>query len=147
MSVPEIEVSQAQPLHASGGATFVDITGDLPNATGVCKSDAWRSVCGRWKPSALLVLPYPKDPSIAIVLAGTVSGVYATAVGKKDAAAGVVGKPSGWSRLGGCKDLPLVLVGGLSYEEATGTVVAATMGRGVYVLPNAAQVAADALKL
>ena len=25
MSVPEIEVSQAQPLHASGGATFVDV--------------------------------------------------------------------------------------------------------------------------
>ena len=32
-----------------------------------------------------------------------------------------------WQRLGGCADLPLVLVAGLSYEPLSDTVVAATM--------------------
>ena len=50
-----------------------------------------------------------------------------------------------WKRLGGCADLPLVLVGGLSYEPTSDTVVAGTMGRGVYKMTKATQLIRAAL--
>ena len=49
-------------------------------------------------------------------------------------------------RLSGCPQLPLVLVGGLSYEPVSDTVVVATMGRGVYILPAASQLVVAALR-
>ena len=92
-----------------------------------------------------------RPPRRDSLLAGTVSGVYATAIETKGLAAAAARGggpvPATWQRLGGCDDLPLVLVGGLSYEAETGTVVAATMGRGVYILPKAAEAAAAALGL
>lgn len=121
-------------LTADGGKTFADITGDLANATGVC---AGRAQCGKWRPSALLVLPL-KAPA-SVVLVGTVSGVFAAAV--------TPGKPTAWTRLGGCAELPLVLVGGLSYEPTSDTIVAATMGRGVYTISKATQRVRSALAM
>ena len=116
-------------LTTDGGKTFADITGDLANATGVCAN---RAKCGKWRPSALLVIKVPGD---TLVLVGTVSGVYASS--QKSAGA--------WKRLGGCADLPLVLVGGLSYEATSDTVVAATMGRGVFKMAKATQLIRAAL--
>ena len=43
--------------------------------------------------------------------------------------------------------LPNVLVAGLSYEPTSDTVTAATMGRGVYLLPKATEMVRDALGL
>ena len=51
-----------------------------------------------------------------------------------------------WVRVGSCAQLPLVLVGGLSYEHTSDTVTAATMGRGVYILPNASVAILAALR-
>jgi len=110
-------------LTMDGGKTFGEITGNLQAATGVCEG---RSECGKWRPSALLVLPSAKFKGTPVVLVGTVSGVYAAVASKKSAIV--------WSRLGGCTQLPMVLVAGLSYEPSSDTVVAATMGRGVYAL-------------
>jgi hypothetical protein len=125
-------------ITTDGGKTFADVTGDLANATGVCDG---RAKCGKWRPSALLLLPLSKQnqPSYSALLVGTVSGVYATIVKG--------GAPSSWTRLGGCAQLPLVLVGGLSYEPTSDTVVAATMGRGVFTLPKASAMVAQALQL
>lgn len=119
-------------LSADAGASFLDVTGDLQSATGVCNG---RIACGKWRPSALLLLPLTKGHAL---LAGTVSGVFAAVV------------PTGavavkWSRLGACTELPLALVAGLSHEPLTDTVVAATMGRGVFTLPQASRAIATAL--
>ena len=61
------------------------------------------------------------------LLVGTVSGVF---ISWTDG----LGK---WSRLGSCADLPLVKVAGLTHEHYSDTLVAATMGRGVYALRGA----------
>ena len=53
--------------------------------------------------------------------------------------------PSDYVRLGGCMDLPLVLVGGLSHEPTSYTLVAATVGRGVYTLFGASDKVAKLL--
>ena len=52
-----------------------------------------------------------------------------------------------WTRLGGCAQLPLVLVAGLSYEPTSDTITAATMGRGVYALKKATDHVRAALSL
>jgi len=122
-------------LTTNAGGSFVDVTANLANATGVC---AGRARCGKWRPSALLVLPSAKVGA-TVVLVGTVSGVYAAAIKS--------GVPGAWVRLGGCSDLPLVLVGGLSYEATSDTVVVATMGRGVYLLSKASERVREALEL
>lgn len=113
----------------NAGKTWSDVTANLPEVTGVCAN---RAHCGKWRPSALLLLPLAKKGSTAL-LVGTVAGVFATLI--------LEGSPSAaqWVRLGGCTQLPLVLVGGLSYEPTSDTIVVATMGRGVYILPKASQ--------
>ena len=100
-------------LTSDAGRTWTDVTGDLVAATGTV---------GRPRPSGLLLLG-------DALLVGTVSGVYVSYP--------KAGHPVAWSRLGLCSDLPLVLVMGLSHEPSSDTLVAATMGRGIYTLPNA----------
>ena len=137
-SIKDNNGKEAVHLSMNGGKTFVDVTGDLSTSTGVCSK---RAKCGKWRPSALLLLPGVSGATVLLV--GTVSGVYATAIKPgRDAAA-----PIQWSRLGGCKDLPLVLIGGLSYEPTSDTVVVATMGRGVYTLSKATELIGEALGL
>ena len=78
--------------------------------------------------------------TIAVVV-GTVAGVYVTFV---DGSSGESATGS-WSRLGGCDDsLPLVYTMNLSYEQSRDTIVAATMGRGIYTLPNATSLLEEA---
>jgi hypothetical protein len=74
------------------------------------------------------------------LLVGTVSGVYVTFV-EKALAAGA----ASWARVGTCDEFPLVLTLGLSYEPTSDTLVAATMGRGVYAKHGISQVLADIL--
>ena len=71
---------------------------------------------------------------------GTVSGVFVSFVGSGDGddasddKAQLLGQ---WARLGSCAELPLVLTLGLSHEPTSDTLVAATFGRGVYVMRQA----------
>lgn len=60
------------------------------------------------------------------LLVGTTRGVYATPVGQ--------GVAPAWSRFGTCAQFPIVLTLGLTYDEKDDVLVAATMGRGVYML-------------
>lgn len=80
------------------------------------------------RPSGMVIVDFPEHKTHAIIV-GTVSGVF---VSWSDAT-----RRGKWSRLGLCTDFPLVLTMGLSYEPYSDTLVAATMGRGVYTLHNA----------
>ena len=68
----------------------------------------------------------------AALLVGTVSGVYITPTDPR--------RLGQWTRLGTLADLPLVLTMGLSHEPHSDTLVAATFGRGVYVMRGATAV-------
>ena len=110
-------------LSVNRGETWNDLTTGLLAASGVCVRPSGGK-CGRARPSALLLLPLPNGDHALLV--GTVNGVLAS-------------RHFGpWRRLGGCTELPLVLVAGLSYEASSDTLVAATMGRGVYIVEGAA---------
>ena len=104
-------------LSTDSGMSWVDVIGNLVTAT---------STISMARPSGLLLLPLSDSTAL---LVGTVSGVF---VSWLDAP-----RRGKWSRLGTCADLPLVLTMGLSYEHFSDTILAATMGRGVYRLPNA----------
>jgi hypothetical protein len=101
-------------LTRDAGDTWTDVTGDLTAAT---------ATVGRARPSGMAIVG-------DALLVGTVSGVYVSWPAKSPK----------WARLGLCEDLPLVLVMSLSHEPTSDTLVAATFGRGIYVLPNATQV-------
>lgn len=101
------------------GLTWIDVTGNL---------DAVTATVGRSRPSALLIVNVPSVNSSAL-LVGTVAGVF---VSWTDSL-----RLGRWSRLGQCTDIPLVLTLGLSHEKNSDTIVAATFGRGVYVIHNA----------
>jgi len=112
------------------GATFEDVTYNLRVATGTI---------GQVRPSALLLVPgstqRSDDAPHATLLVGTVSGVFVLDPDEKQ-----------WVRFGDCTSFPLVLVAGLSYQKLSDTVVAATMGRGVYVIHGASHALAAALE-
>ena len=131
-------------LSRDAGGTWADVMGDLAAAT---------ATVGKVRPSGLLVFELAESPkvhhnhnrnhhknkttkegveprSVVAVVAGTVAGVYVTFVGAS-------GAPSPWARLGACGDLPLVYVMNLEYEYTSDTIVAASMGRGIYTLANA----------
>lgn len=95
------------------GENWIDETYDLRAATGAI---------GQIRPSALLFVPVSDGVAL---LVGASNGVY-------------VQKKKSWTRLGACAELPQVLVAGLSYEADV--LVAATMGRGVYVMHNVSSV-------
>ena len=114
-------------LSRDGGVTWLNATGNLRAAT---------QTVGQPRPSALLIVDLEavgeRHGTASALLVGTVSGVYVSFVGSGDAA------PLGrWSRLGSCAELPLVLTLGLSHEPTSDTLVAATFGRGVYVMHHA----------
>ena len=116
-------------LSSSSGKSWTNITGDFGKQVGAT---------GQPRPSALLLLPVGK--SCTVVLVGTVSGVYVSST--------AAAKRGRWSRLGkflkGKAFFPRVLVMGLSHEPSSDTLVAATMGRGVYVAHNASAALASA---
>ena len=138
-SVDSNDSPEAVFLTRDAGATWTDVTANLETVTGVC---AMRDRCGKWRPSALLLLPLG-DAGVAM-LVGTVSGVFATRV-SNDKRGTEAAAATSWVRVGSCAQLPLALVAGLSYEATSDTVTAATMGRGVYILPKASQLVLAAL--
>ena len=111
-------------LSRDGGLTWLNATGNLRAAT---------QAIGQPRPSALALVDGGGGggSSASALLVGTVSGVYVSWIDAPRLGA--------WSRLGSCAELPLVLTLGLSYEPTSDTLVAATFGRGVYVLHRATQ--------
>lgn len=111
-------------LSHDAGKNYLDVTGNLRSAT---------QAIGMMRPSALLLVPVTAKNATAL-LVGVATGVYVTFVKSAASADERTAATQRWSRFGGCGQLPLVLVAGLSYEPADDTLVAATMGRGVYVV-------------
>ena len=118
-----VGVEESIWLSRDMGATWTDVMGNLANAS---------ATVGLARPGGLLFVPIAGDEAL---LVGTVSGVYVS----------FVSAPGRWRRLGLCTELPLVLTYSLQHEPTSDTLVAATMGRGVYTLANATvQIAAAA---
>mmetsp|Transcript_10726 Transcript_10726/g.20357 ORF Transcript_10726/g.20357 Transcript_10726/m.20357 type:complete len:839 (+) Transcript_10726:24-2540(+) len=110
--------------------TFVDISGNLKEVSGALAF---------LRPSGLLFVDFEAKGNgnkTAALLVGTVSGVFMTWIDKalEHVAAGTAVE---WDRVGDSQQFPLVLTKGLSYEHYSDTLVAATMGRGIYTLHNA----------
>lgn len=116
-------------VSADEGRRFTDVTGELRRAT--------RTI-GQWRPSALLLVPQARkvgaNYTVTALLVGTVNGIFVSFLHTSE---GDVLSFSAWVRLGSCAQMPLTLVAGLSHEPTDDTIVAATMGRGVYVVHNA----------
>lgn len=114
-------------VSADAGASFRDVTGNLREATGTV---------GQVRVSALSLLPLLSlSNETTALLAGTVAGVFVSFLEASPQPASV-----SWTRLGGCEALPLVLVAGLSYQKVSDTLVAATFGRGVYVVHEVSRI-------
>lgn len=105
-----------------GGANFANVTGNLAEAVGAST---------RIRPQGVLVVDLDQGSAL---LVGTVNGVY---VSFTDSFSG----GAVWTRVGSLQSgsFPLVMTAGLSYEPYTDTLVAATYGRGVFVMENAKQ--------
>ena len=117
--------SESVWLSRDAGQTWLNATGNLRAAT---------QTVGQPRPSTLALIDLQiederEGTAATALLVGTVSGVY---LSWTDPAR--LGK---WARLGSCADLPLVLTLGLSHEPHSDTLVAATFGRGVYVMRGA----------
>ena len=112
-------------VSTDAGDTWTDVSGDLYAAT---------ATVGRPRPSGVTLLPTKKGTAL---LVGTVNGIFVSWPEVDTASGDGSGGMNRWTRLGTCEDLPLVLVMGISYEPTSDTLVAATMGRGVYVLHGA----------
>ena len=106
-------------LTEDGGLTWEDVTGNLRTATGVV---------GKIRPSGVLLVDLLQNKGRAL-LVGTTVGVFVTYL----EAAG----DSPWSRFGSGEEFPIVMTSALSYEHISNKIVAATFGRGIYVIDDA----------
>ena len=97
-------------------------------------------VVGKVRPGGLLFVDLLNNKKRAL-LAGTANGVLVTYLdaeaetGRNSDAE--VTEEARWTRLGGCDEFPIVLTKGLSHEHYSDTIVAATMGRGIYAMHDA----------
>eukprot|EP01062_Namystynia_karyoxenos_P064198 TRINITY_DN570_c1_g1_i1.p1 TRINITY_DN570_c1_g1~~TRINITY_DN570_c1_g1_i1.p1 ORF type:complete len:927 (+),score=309.49 TRINITY_DN570_c1_g1_i1:83-2782(+) len=96
------------------GLTWTNVFGDLAAAS---------CTVGKARPQGMLYVDFPEFQASSL-LVGTATGVFVS----------WTDRPGKWSRLGQCADLPLVMVTALTHEGYSDTLVAATYGRGVYVL-------------
>jgi hypothetical protein len=107
-------------LTRDSGATWVDVMGDLAAATG--------SMVGKARPTGLAFIG---ADALAV---GTVNGVFVTTLNATTAA----GAQQHWRRLGSRAQFPMVKVQQTTYLPDSDLVFVGTLGRGVYVLRNAA---------
>ena len=125
-SLQSTDAKEGVWVSLDGGQSWTDYTANLALASGACTRPNGGK-CGRVRPSAVLLLPLASGAHALLV--GTINGVLATLV--------KAGGPSDYVRLGGCADMPLVMVGGLSHEPTSDTLVAATLGRGIFIVEEA----------
>lgn len=100
-----------------GGDNWIDVTGNLVEAT---------KTIALPRPNEMILLDVAAANNTALMV-GTVSGIFVTWVGGT-----LENGAATWSRVGDCSEFPLVLTLGVSYEPGSDTLVAATMGRGIY---------------
>jgi hypothetical protein len=138
-----------------GGDTWKNVTGNLRQASGVC---------GKVRPSGLLWLNLSmrrngddftekieedrRSNQNWALLVGTSNGIFVSMIDTSellpdslDASLGNDAQPETslpkWKRLGTCNEFPMVLVSDVNYNVESDRLVAATYGRGIFVLKNA----------
>ena len=109
----------------------VDVDVDVHTKAGVAKGVATGAASGAASGAATgsLTGTRSKEQGKAAqrkvaLLVGTSTGVFVS----------WTDRPGQWARLGSCSNFPMVLTLGLSHERTSDTLVAATMGRGVYTM-------------
>jgi hypothetical protein len=108
-------------LTMDAGQTWRNVTGNLKAAS---------AVVGKVRPGGLLLVDLNDNDKISwALLVGTSNGIMITfvAFGEDDDAV------QQWERFGG-KDFPIVLTTEVNYEPISDRIVAATFGRGIYIL-------------
>jgi len=106
------------------GVSWVDITGDLIVAS---------TTVAMARPSGIeFIDDIDGNPGTLAVILGTVHGAYVTFI-QNEAVTG----PVHWARIGLCSDFPIVLTSAIVYEPYSDTLLAGTMGRGLYTMTNA----------
>ena len=117
-------VTESVWLSSDLGSSWRNVMGDLAEAS---------ATIGLARPMGMAFVDL--DGGERALLVGVVNGLYVTRASA----------PGRWTRLGRCTELPLVIVYGIEYEASSDTLVAATLGRGVYTLNNAKAEIAKAL--
>lgn len=107
-----------------GGETWQNITANLREASGVV---------GKVRPGGLLIVDLLENKGRA-VLVGCSNGVLVAYLDNDMQQEQV--QAVQWSRFGSEREFPIVLTADLSYEHYSDTLVAATFGRGIYVIYN-----------
>jgi hypothetical protein len=131
------------------GQTWRNVTGDLREASGVA---------GKVRPGGLLIVDLPsskdccRNATTRALLAGTSNGILTTFISSSHGAEHSIRRQDGkhqqqWTRLGTCKEFPIVLVAGIDYEPISDRLVAATYGRGIYILKDAKHKLLDAFAI
>jgi hypothetical protein len=114
-------------LTNDAGQTWINITNNLKEAT---------NVVGQVRPSSLLIVDLLQNKDKAI-LVGTSNGIMVTYISQLNLNTTNDGGAATWSRFGDLSEFPIVLNSGLSYEHYSDKIVAATFGRGIYIVDNA----------
>lgn len=131
-SVLDNEGAENVWVTTDGGVTWQNITSNLREATGVV---------GKVRPGGLLIVDLLENNARA-VLVGTSNGVQlAFLKGSSEDRASFAFDLSQvtWKRFGSEDEFPIVLTAKITHEVYSDTLVAATFGRGIYVIKNAAK--------
>ena len=121
-SISSNDGDEAIFLTTDAGVTWQNITGNLRSASGVS---------GKVRPGGLEIVDLAEDGVTRALLVGTTSGISATIVAQDTSTQPL------WVRLGACDEFPIVLTADVAYEPKSDKLIAATFGRGIYVLNNA----------
>lgn len=113
-------------LTMDAGVTWHNVTGNLREASGVA---------GKVRPGGVQLVDLLKNNNTRALLVGTSSGVLSTFVTAALTKASTAEQH--WARLGTCDEFPIVLTADIDYEPYSDRLVAATFGRGIYVLKDA----------
>lgn len=105
------------------GKNWIDVTGNLRQVSGVV---------GKIRPGGMVFVDLVENKDRALLVSAA-NGVYVSFLG----AVGDGARTATWSRFGNLEEFPIVLNADLSYEHYSDSLVAATFGRGIYIVHDA----------
>ena len=121
-------------LTTDAGQQWQNITGNLREVSGVS---------GKVRPGGMLLVELSsssKDGNnnmTRALLVGTSNGMLVTFISPNIEFDNATQAMQKWVRLGTCGEFPIVLTADIDYEPTSDRLVAATYGRGIYILRNA----------
>ena len=120
-------------LTTDAGQNWQNVTGNLRAVSGVS---------GKVRPGGMLLVEVPlsKDGNNKVILAllvGTSNGMLVTFISPNRKSHTATQTMQKWVRFGTCGEFPIVLTADIDYEATSDRLVAATYGRGIFILRNA----------